>query len=284
MQRLQQYDVYELPVGDIHYDASFNCRGVFTIQSVKDLADSIDQNGLQFPVVVQPWENRYRLLAGHRRFKAVTVHLKWEMIPATVRPDLTEHQARLLNLTENLERKDLNMLEEAHAIRNLYPDGVSLRTAASELKRPTRWVHIRLRLLELPTAVQKQAAAGLLSAVNIEAIYKLSEDEQTKAVKAIISAKKQRQHKVKLDRKFQRKFQPRKTKEQLSKMVALLMNAGIQGLPPRLLTWAAGYLSDDEIKKDIRDHAPEYQLYCGGPSPFEWDGFDRQLTAEDDNS
>lgn len=163
MKRLEQYDVYELPVADIFYDAGFNCRGSFTPQSVHDLSESIKENGLQFPVVVQPCDTaayKYRLLAGHRRFKAVTLFLKWSSIPAPVRSELTEHQVRLLNLTENLERKDLNMLEEAKAIHNLYPAGVSLRKASKELKRPTRWIHARLRLLDLPQEVQKWAAAG----------------------------------------------------------------------------------------------------------------------------
>jgi ParB/RepB/Spo0J family partition protein len=259
MKRLEQYDVYELPATDIYYDADFNCRGAFTPQSVQDLAESINENGLQFPVVVQPFEKsgfKYRLLAGHRRFKAVTVFLKWEKIPASIRHDLNEHQARILNLTENLERKDLNMLEEAKALGNLYPDGVTLLKAAEELKRPTRWVHARLRLLDLPEEVQKWAATGLISAVNIEAIYRLdSKAEQIKAAKAIVKAKQQRGKTgfLDLDPRYKRTFRPRKSKQQIANMIAHLYSAGLDGLATRLLAWVAGHVTDEEIREEIEE-------------------------------
>ena len=257
MKRLEQYDVYEIPVSDIHYDADFNCRGSFTPQSVKDLADSIQENGLQFPIVVQPWNGKYRLLAGHRRFTAATLFLKWTTIPASIRKDLTEHQARILNLTENLERKDLNMLEEALALRNLYPNGVPLRVAAKELKRPTRWVHIRFRLLELPEEVQKYAAAGLLSALNLEAILKLPQDQQAKAAKEIAQAKEKGKTK---HLKIKRAFRQRKSKAQIGEMVVRLMNLGLDGLPTRLLAWSAGYVPDEEIKEDIKQYVETHKL------------------------
>lgn len=279
MKRLAQYDVYELPVADIFYDARFNCRGSFTPQSVHDLAESVKAHGLQFPVVVQPFDkpaHKYRLLAGHRRFKAVTLFLKWQTIPATVRTDLTEHQARILNLTENLERKDLNMLEEAKAIRNLYPEGITLRQASSELKRPTRWIHARLRLLELPEEIQKWAAAGVISALNIEAIHKLqTTEEQLKAAKEIIRCKIQRgkTRKLDVDPKYQREFRARKSKQQIAEMIAHLFAVNCNGLPTRVLAWVAGKVTDEEIERDVRN-APEYQPPEGYRSPFAGDDLD----------
>ena len=56
MKPLEQYQAYPIPVAAIYYDAAFNCRGEFTLQSVKELADSIAQAGrLICPVAVQPW-------------------------------------------------------------------------------------------------------------------------------------------------------------------------------------------------------------------------------------
>jgi len=276
MNRLKQYDTYELPVTEIFYDARFNCRGAFTPQSVHDLSESIRENGLQFPVVVQPFKKpgyRYRLLAGHRRFQAVTTFLKWKRIPATIKHGLTEHQARLLNLTENLERKDLNMLEEANALKNLYPEGITLRGAARELKRPTRWVHARWRLLKLPKEAQKWAAAGVISAVNIEAISLLeTKAEQIKAVKAIVRCKIQngKTCHLALDPKYGRKFRCRKTKEQLGEMVAHLFAVNCAGLATRVLAWGAGELTDEQIEEDIRS-APEYYSPDGYVGPYATD-------------
>ncbi len=267
MKRLKHYDTFEIPVEEIFYDESFNCRGAFTLQSIAELADSIGEIGLQFPIVVQPWDGKYRLLAGHRRYKACIIFLEWSKIPAVVRTDLDPHQARLLNFTENLERKDLNMLEEALAIKAMYPEGVSLRVAARELKRPTRWVHTRLRLVQLPDEVQQMAAAGRIVAIDIEALWNLPEDERLDGAQKIIKC----QWKKKLPNKLKRRFRPRRTKEQISKMTGVLINANINGLPPRLLAWAAGYVTTTDIRKDIKTYAPGYRQNSNANNPWEDD-------------
>lgn len=274
MKRLKQYDVFHLPVEDIFYDEEFNCRGNFTLQSIGDLADSIHLNDLQFPIVVQPYtkepDYKYRLLAGHRRFKAVTMILGWMEVPATVRERLSEHQARIINLTENLERKDLNILEEAKALSCLYPDGVSLRNAAKEIKRPTRWVHIRRKLLALPEEVQKWAAAGMISAVNIETISMLTtEDDQIQAATEITRSKKKygKTSRLRIKPEYRRKFCQRKTKQELSCMIAHLFEVECDGFATRLLAWAGGQLKDAEIERDIQ-YAFGYKKANGYVSPY----------------
>ncbi len=274
MERLKQHDVFSLPVSDIFYDDAFNCRGSFTSQSVDDLAESIRLHDLQFPIVVQPFEQEdgysYRLLAGHRRFRAVTWFLKWTHIPATVRYDFSEHQARILNLTENLERKALNMLEEATALNNLYPEGVSLRAASREINKPTRWVHARRKLLLLPPMIQQMAAAGIIAASNIETISGLeTEDDQIQCAKEIARSKSTRGFKKRLDvqPKFQRKFQYRQTKQQISNMISHLFEVQCNGLGTRLLAWVARQVTDAEIEKDIQN-ATGYDPPDGYISPF----------------
>jgi len=260
MKRLEQYDVFSLPVSEVFYDADFNCRGAFTLQSVEELAQSIDELGLQFPVVVQPSEEieelehegfRWRLIAGHRRFRAVTTFLKWTEIPASVWQGLTERQARMFNFTENLERKDLNVLEEARALGRLFPQGTSLREAARELKRHTRWVQARFRLLRLPKEVQIKVAAGTLSLVDMEAVAQFeTPDEQIKAANDIAKAKRRGRHPS--ETKPGRSFRYRKTKSQINQMIAKLMEHGLDGLTTRALAWAAGSIGDNEFDEDIR--------------------------------
>jgi ParB family chromosome partitioning protein len=264
MKRLEQYDVFSLPVSEVFYDADFNCRGAFTLASVEELAESIDELGLQFPVVVQPAEEiesfehedyRWRLIAGHRRFRAVTTFLKWGEIPATVWNGLTDRQARMFNFTENLERKDLNVLEEARALGRLFPEGTSLREAARELKRHTRWVQARFRLLKLPEEVQIKVAAGTLSLVDMEAVAQFeTPDEQIKAANDIAKAKRRGRHPS--EGKAGRKFRYRKTKTQINRMIAQLLDRGIDGLTTRALAWAAGSISDDDFQADISEHFP----------------------------
>jgi len=106
MKRLEQYDVFSLPVSQVFYDADFNCRGAFTLQSVEELAQSIDELGLQFPVVVQPTEEvesfehegfRWRLIAGHRRYQAVATLLKWTEMRQGPSPRRVRELSRLFD-------------------------------------------------------------------------------------------------------------------------------------------------------------------------------------------
>lgn len=263
MEPLPEYAAYLLPVDRIYYDADFNCRGEFTLQSVSELAESIrDAGRLIYPVTVQPWTEQpgynYRLIAGHRRFKAMTFFLKATTIPAVIVRDLTDHQARLLNVVENLQRKDLNIMEEARALERLYPLGVTLRQAAKELKQTTHWVHVRLRLLKMPLHVQQKAAAGLLSAANIDLLAGMDKpDDQLLAVEKIAAARKRgRGNRLPgLERKY--KQSKVRTREEINALVERMVVAGIDGLAPRVGAWCAGYISDEEIAKEIDAATPK---------------------------
>ncbi len=263
MEPLPEYTAYALPVDRIYYDADFNCRGEFTLQSVSELAESIEDAGrLIYPVTVQPWTEQpgydYRLIAGHRRFKAMTVFLKAATIPSVIVRDLTEHQARLLNVVENLQRKDLNIMEEARALERLYPSGVTLRQAAKELKQTTHWVHVRLRLLKMPVHIQQKAAAGLLSAANIDMLAGMDKpDDQLLAAGKIADARKRgRGNRLPgLDRKY--KQSKVRTREEINQMVERLISAGIDGLAPRVGAWCAGNISDEELAEDIDAATPK---------------------------
>jgi len=245
MERLEQYDTYAIPLADIFYDPDFNCREAFTLESVKELADSIGRHGLTYPVIVQPWDQppyKYRLLAGHRRYKAITTFLGWETIPASVRPSLSEWEARKLNFVENLERKDLNLLEEAKAIQRLFPNGASIKDVKTELNRPYRWAYIRLRLLQLPGKIQQMVAAGMLLKCDIETLDRveggpeaqLQAAEATKRGKAPNAGRKM------------------KTREQINAMVSKMLEMGITGLPPRVGAWCAGHITDADLAVDLQ--------------------------------
>jgi len=248
-----------IAVDRIYYDADFNCRGEFTLQSVSELAESIVSVGrLIYPVLVQPWNREpccdYRLVVGYRRYKAVTVFLKWPMIPAVVCEGLTDHQAVLLNVTENLERKDLNIWEEARALQRLYPEGVTLRQAAKELKQTTHWVHVRLRLLKMPAAVQQKAAAGLLSQTSLDALAGMDKPEDQVLAAGKIAEARQRGKGKRLpglDRAYRRRTSKVRSKEEINKMVERMLLSGIEGLAPRVGAWCAGNLSDEELLSDI---------------------------------
>jgi ParB/RepB/Spo0J family partition protein len=264
--RNETYDVYNIPVADILVDDDFNCRGQFTVQSVQELSESISKHGLQFPVVVQPIAeaqlgkpvpHKWRLLAGHRRFKAITLYLRWAELPAMIRRGLSVHDARILNLTENLERKDLNPLEEAIAISRLYPHGVTVARAAAELKRDSGWVHARLRLMRMPEPVQQLVAARRIALLDLQIIArKTTPEEQIKAAEALAAAKRGRgRTAVFVGEPLTRSFRRRRNKSEVAAMIRELFDAGITGLPTRVAAWCAGSVTDNELREDIRRYA-----------------------------
>ncbi len=271
MDRLTQYDAFPLCMDRIYFDSDFNCRGQFTLESVSDLAEDIRRKGgdteligLDLAVTVQPAGDvvgglpdgyDYRLIAGHRRFRAVGSILRWTRIPAMIRRGLNEHEALLLNLKENLERKDLNMLQEAFALQRLYPDQNDrpLRRLSAELKRPTKWVAARLHLLKMSPELQAKAAAGLLSAVTIERLHRETPEEQLEIAEEVATARKRKGNGQMpgLPETCKRRFRDRRSKQQIADMILRMFNAGITGLPTRALAWARGELTDDELQQDI---------------------------------
>jgi ParB family chromosome partitioning protein len=265
MQRLEQYDVIAVPCDRIYYDGSFNCRGEFTLQSVANVADSIRDIGqLLYPLWVRPAADvigipegyDYGLIAGHRRYRAVTAYLKWTTIPARVFQGLSERDARILNITENLEREDLNPLEEALAIKNTpWPDGMTLRNVARDLKKDTTWVHKRLRILKVPEEVQQLIASKRVSLLDLEIICGRDTPEgQIAAARVIAESKQGRGRKAHFTgEKLTRSFKRRRHKTEINELIARLLNLGVKNdLALRICTWCAGSISDDELEADIQ--------------------------------
>lgn len=277
MVRNEKYAVYDILLDDIFYDEEFNCRGPISPQSVSTLADTIKEDGLQFPIIIQPYEGArgksYRIVAGHRRFKAFKL-LRLAAIPAMVRNDLTERQAQIINFTENLERADLNIIEEAQVIRKLYPTlgtkdtDVSLRGAGKEMKKSARWIEARLRLLDFPESVQKMFASKRLPKHYIDNLWRLkSPEERIATAEAIVKAGVVdrrtggiRIRHDKLPENLRRKYtKTSRSKAEIIRMITRLLDASIIGLAPRVGAWCAGYITTDELMEDIRKRAIHYR-------------------------
>jgi ParB/RepB/Spo0J family partition protein len=261
MKRLETYDTYSVPVHEIYVDPDFNCRGTIMPNTVKSLADDIHADGLAIPVILQrredsqiaiPPQYKFRLVAGFRRYLAITLFLKWPEIPANVRP-MTDDEAETLNFTENLQRQDLNPLEEARAIQRRYPNGVTLKEASNEFKRDTRWVHQRLRVLQLPEVLQQKVAARILSLLDVEQLSALPPERQIEAADEIIAAK--RGEGKTWNSKYRRKFRSRRSKLEVNQRLEQLLCLGFEGLVTRFGAWFCGYISDEEFDADIRQAA-----------------------------
>lgn len=199
---LEQYQVHAISMSEIFSDDQFNCRGTISVVDVQDLASDIKLNGLQFPICVQPAADvkgyvpegkKYRIIAGHRRHRAYMIlHAQdksnpmYQSIPAMVKTGLTEIQALIHNLNENLKREELNILQEANALRRMKELGLGQEDAATAVGKTRSWVQIRYTLLELPEVIQQEAAAGILNQQQIKQIYSLgTDDERFAAVRKI---------------------------------------------------------------------------------------------------
>lgn len=251
---LQEYQTIEIPIAVIHCDADFNCRGQIAPQSCLELADSIRDHGLKMPIMVQPASDvanipskfEYRIVAGHRRFTAARWLLRWTAIPAVIVTGLTDEDARLLNLMENLERKDLTFMEQARALRRSFPPKTSLRKIAQTVNKSHNWVRNRWLVHTLPDKVIKLIEQGVVKDRDLHYLYPRSTEEQIALAEELQSAKL----KGVSGRTFARSKGLQvasKNRTTIREMLSRLMGEGRYPDPYRALLWAAGDLSDDEL-------------------------------------
>jgi len=192
---------------EIWCDEDFNVRKNVTPASVASLAEDLYRNNLQQNPVVQklipglddgrPEGTKVKTVMGHRRIAAFKLNRRlypddprWHGISCKVREPLLASEARILNLKENLERQDLNMLEEAHGIEGFKKDGWSASKVAKELGKQKQWVEIRFGLLALPEEIQRRAEANYLTQYQVqECIKKATREEQIQYVRNIVDHK-----------------------------------------------------------------------------------------------
>ena len=149
-------------------------RRHFEEGAIDELAASIAAVGVLQPVVVTPDEGEYVLIAGERRWRAAK-KAGLEAIPAVIRGASPE-SSLVEALVENLQRQDLNPLEEAHAFRQLMEDfGMSQEQVAEKVGKSRPAVSNTIRLLQLPGAIQTMVDSGRLSAGHARALVGLED-------------------------------------------------------------------------------------------------------------
>jgi ParB family chromosome partitioning protein len=167
----------EVPIGSITPNPR-QPRRDFDEDAIAELADSIREVGLLQPVVVRPiMPGHFELIVGERRWRAAQ-QADLERIPAIVR-ETPETDLLRDALIENLHREQLNALEEAAAYQQLLDDfGATHDQLAKRIGRSRPHITNTLRLLNLPPAVQKRIAAGVLSAGHARALLGAEDAEQ----------------------------------------------------------------------------------------------------------
>lgn len=145
-------------------------RTVFNQDKIKELAASIEANGLIQPIVVRATgAGDYVIIAGERRYRAAKL-LGLHEIPAVVR-DVADGQAFELALIENVQREDLDPIEEANAYRHLVENyELTQQQVAERVGKDRVTIANAIRLLKLPLGLQTEISSGALSAGHARAI------------------------------------------------------------------------------------------------------------------
>ncbi len=164
-------------------------RQDFRAEELEELTDSIREHGVIQPLIVTPSNqaDRYTLIAGERRLQAARM-AGLASVPVIVR-DATDQQRLELALIENIQRADLNPLEEAEAYRQLYEDfSLSHEDISRRVGKSRVAVTNTMRLLRLPDSVKNALIEELISEGHARALLALSTPEaQSAALKTVIS-------------------------------------------------------------------------------------------------
>ena len=166
----------EIPVESIRPNP-YQPRKTFDKEKLKELSESIKKHGIIQPLVVRKKGLNYELVAGERRLRAARL-AKLQTVPVLVR-EYDEKQMRELSLVENIQRHDLNPLEEAKAIQELMKQcSYTQAQAAERLGRSRAAVANLLRMLNLPEELQAMIADEKVTAGQMRPLSALTDREQ----------------------------------------------------------------------------------------------------------
>lgn len=177
-----------LPIGDIEPNRA-QPRRFFDEEALTQLSESIAENGILQPLLVRPMtDGSYQLVAGERRWRAARRAGLTE-VPVLIRA-LTDEEVAAMTLVENLQREDLNPVEEAKGIDKLMNDyGYTQEQTAEKLGKSRPAITNSLRLLALPSEVLEYVRDGLISAGHARALLSLQGEETIRKIAEHIIAK-----------------------------------------------------------------------------------------------
>ncbi len=176
--------VVELKINDISPNDG-QPRKVFDDEALNELASSIKENGVIQPIIVQRKGDGYMIVTGERRWRAARI-AELSVIPAIVR-DLTNRQVMEQALIENIQREDLNPIEEATAMQELMDSyKLTQELLAKKLGKPRATIANTLRILKLDESLQEFVSRGDLSEGHAKVLLSLKEKEDQRKVADVI--------------------------------------------------------------------------------------------------
>lgn len=277
----EKQQLVEIHLDDLDFDNDRNCRLQILPIGVKELADSILEHGLQQPIRVCPKgpDGKHIVVMGYRRCHAHRRlmregHERFSKVGAIIDYEAGDDpkKFKVLNLSENLHRQNLNMLEEAQALVWFQEQEMNRTEIAQAIGMGEGWVQVRLMLLQLPQEIQIEAALGWLKENVIRQLYTIYKKQGKLAVfEACKKAKEARDRgeKIRLVKKKRDPLRKRKAdateiREMRDKIYDelgphVLNENGEKGtcwaysqIACRVLAWAIGDISDYDLVSTLK--------------------------------
>jgi ParB family chromosome partitioning protein len=214
-----QRAILEIPVERIAA-SPFQSRQAFDPGKLAELAESIKERGVIQPVVVRAVNDTYELIAGERRLKAVQ-KLNRPTIPAVIVESVDNETAMELALIENLQREDLNPIEEASGYHRLITEcNLSQADVAARVGRDRSSVANTIRLLSLPGELQDMLIDGSISAGHARALLAVPDNSEKIALAYRVAKEdlsvRQLEHLVYADKTIRKPRTPRPRSAQIA--------------------------------------------------------------------
>ncbi len=169
-------DIVEIPLTEIRSNP-YQPRKEFDEQSLREFADSIKEHGVIQPIIVKKSIKGYEIIAGERRTRASKMAGK-DTIPAIIR-DFTDQEMMEIALIENIQREDLNPIEEAEALAKIIEsNNMTQEEAAKKFGKSRSYITNILGLLSLPETTKKYVREGKISMGHARVLSKLSDADQ----------------------------------------------------------------------------------------------------------
>lgn len=168
----------------------FQPRREFDNEELSGLAESIKNQGLLQALILRKKQDGYEIISGERRFRALKI-LGQDKIPSIIKPKVTDREMMEMALVENIQREDLNGMEQARAFQSLIQDcGLSHEELSKRVGKSRSAITNTLRLLKLPPEIQKLVVNGDISSGHARALLAIEDPKQLEEIAARIISQK----------------------------------------------------------------------------------------------
>ncbi len=175
--KVAQNGITELKITEIEPNMK-QPRKMFDQEKIDSLAESIKENGIMQPIVVSKSNDTYKIIAGERRWRAARV-AGLKTVPVIIRNDMTDSKILELALIENIQRQDLNVLEEANAFQVLMSEYNMTQEEVSKVVGKSRSAVANVvRLLNLDQRVQEMLNENRISEAHARAILPITSNDK----------------------------------------------------------------------------------------------------------